>query len=58
MLHWRAQASSFAQVAALYAVRKSTVVAVVIRVIDVLRMKLLPVVICFPRPTNSYGGLL
>ena len=48
MLHWLAQASSFAQIAALYAIGKSTVVAVVYQGIDVLRVKLVPEAIRFP----------
>ena len=48
VLHWLAQASSFAQIAALYAIGKSTVVAVVHQGIDVLRVKLVPEAICFP----------
>ena len=39
MLHWLAQASSFAQIAALYTIGKSTVVAVVHQGIDVLCVK-------------------
>ena len=41
MLHWLAQASSFAQIAAWYAIGKSTVAAVH-QGIDVLRVKLVP----------------
>ena len=48
VLHWLAQASSFAQIAALYAIGKSTVVAVVHQGIDVLRVKLVPEAIRFP----------
>ncbi len=47
VLHWLAQASSCAQIAALYAIRKSTVVAVVQQGIDVLRLKLVPEAIRF-----------
>ena len=38
VLHWLAQASSFAQIAALYAIGKSTVVAMVHQGIDVPRV--------------------
>ena len=48
VLHWLAQASSFAQIAALYAIGKSTVVAVVYQGIDVLHVKLVPEAIRFP----------
>ena len=48
MLHWLAQASSFAQLAALYAIGKSTVVAVVHQGVDVLRAKFVPEAIRFP----------
>ena len=47
-LHWLAQASSFAQIAALYAIGKSTVVAVIHQGIDVPRVKLVPEAIRFP----------
>lgn len=48
VLHWLAQASSFAQLAALYAIGKSTVVAVVHQGVDVLRAKFVPEAIRFP----------
>ena len=48
VLHWLAQASSFAQIAALYAIGKSTVVAVIHQSIDILRGKLVPEAIRFP----------
>ena len=52
VLHWLAQASRFAQIAALYAIGKSTVVAVVHQSIDVLRVKLVPEAIRFPTDQN------
>ena len=48
VLHWLAHASSFSQLAVLYAVGKSTVVSIVHQGIDVLREKLTPNTILFP----------
>ena len=48
VINWLAQATSFSQIAALYAVGKSTVVAVVLQGITIFREKLVPEVILFP----------
>ena len=48
VLHWLAHASSFSQLAALYAIGKSTVVSIVHQGIDILREKLTPNAILFP----------
>ena len=48
VLHWLAQGSSYFELAALYAVGKSTVVAVVHDIIDELHQTLVPVAIGFP----------
>ena len=48
VLHWLAQASSFSELAALYAIAKSTVVAIVHQGITILREKLVHEAILFP----------
>ena len=48
MLHWLAQGSSYSELAALYAVGESTVVAVVHDLIDELCQRLVPDAIRFP----------
>ena len=48
VLHWLAQGSSYFELAALYAVGKSTVVAGVHDLIDELRQRLAPDAIRFP----------
>ena len=48
VLHWLAQASSFSELAALYAIGKSTVVAVVHQGIAILRERLVHDAILFP----------
>ena len=47
-LHWLAHGTSFAQLATLYALAKSTVVSIVHDTIDILREKLVPKAIVFP----------
>ena len=47
-LHWLAHGTSFAQLATLYALGKSTVVSIVHDTIDILREKLVPKAIVFP----------
>ena len=48
VLHWLAQTSSFSELAALYAIGKSTVVAVVHQGIAILRERLVHDAILFP----------
>ena len=48
LLHWLAQASSFSELAAMYAIGKSTVAVVVHEGITILRERLVPEVILFP----------
>ena len=48
LLHWLAQASSFSELAALYAIGKSTVATIVHEDVTILRERLVPEVILFP----------
>ena len=48
VLHWLAQASSFSELAALYAIGKSTVATIVHEGVTILRERLVPEVILFP----------
>ena len=48
VLHWLAQASSVSELAALYAIGKSTVTTIVHEGITILRGRLVPEVILFP----------
>ena len=48
LLHWLALASSFSELAAMYAIGKSTVAVVVHERITILRERLVPKVILFP----------
>ena len=48
VLHWLAQGSSYSELAALYAVGKSTVVSIVHTLVDELRQRLVPEAIRFP----------
>ena len=48
VLHWLAQASSFSELAALYAIDKSTVATIVHEGVTILQERLAPEVILFP----------
>ena len=54
VLHWLAQGSSYSELAALYAVGKSTVVASVHDIIDELRQRLAPDAIRFPNIVKNW----
>ena len=48
LLHWLAHASSFSELAALYAIGKSTVASIVHKGISIFRARLVPAAIVFP----------